>query len=120
MADITWDQVLGFAAELSSVPGAARETILEYVNTSLKPTYLGGAESAEYTLARIYLAAHLGLGVGAGGATGAVIAEGLGGITAQYAFTPPTTGDEDYGSTNYGRKFLSMIRHSSAKGGLVV
>lgn len=119
MADITWDDVLAFASELSGVASAARSLILAYVNTNLKASVFGGEDDAEYTLARIYLAAHMGTGAlpGEGGASGQVTSEAAGGLSRSYAVNNATGGNTDYEMTGYGKKFKALLR---ARGGFAV
>lgn len=60
MADITWDDVTDLQANLSAAEADAQTKILAYVNGELNPDAFGGADSARFVMARIYLAAHLG------------------------------------------------------------
>lgn len=117
MADIEWADVLGIASELASVAVEAQQAILAYVNTSLKPTYLGGVNSFEFKLARMYLAAHMGSPKG-GAVAGPVASESAGGLARTYAIMMGT--NPRWSSTRYGIEFEAMLFRSGAKGGLVV
>lgn len=121
MADITWTNVTDHAAELSTVGSAARVDILAYVNDALAPGAFGGSSSNAYKLARIYLAAHLGLtsrpGT-SGNQAGPVTSESAGGLSRSYAQLASAASDDSASTTRYGREYLALCRRST--GGPVV
>ncbi len=61
MADIAWSDVIALAPALSVVASTWQDIIVSYVNDTLSPDIFGGEESAKYKVARVYLAAHMGL-----------------------------------------------------------
>lgn len=119
MPDITWTQVIALAPELSIVNSTAQDLILGYVNVALMSAPFGGVDSAEFALARIWLAAHLGVAAKEDAFTGQVASESAGGLARSYAL-PSNSGGDDYQSTSYGRKFYAMLRRSGARGGFAV
>lgn len=60
MADIEWTDVTDLQSNLSTVSAGAQSKILDYVNNGLAAAAFGGEDSPRWTLARCYLAAHLG------------------------------------------------------------
>lgn len=125
MADIIWADVTAIATELTSIDGAARVYILAYVNgPGVNPDILDGESGPMTRLARIYLAAHIGSGVGkgaSGSAGGAVTSESAGGLSRSYAAPPlPPTTPGSHASTDYGRRFDDIIGNSLGRIGFVV
>ena len=117
MADIVWNDVTGFAAELSTVSALAQTLILAYVNSTPDPDKFGGEASSRYKLARILLAAHYGtvsLRQGQPPA-GPVIAEGEGNLSRAYGFVQDMQASgADLFSTGYGKEYRSLVRRSGA------
>lgn len=115
MADITWPNVLEHAAELSTVPAGAQTRILSYVNTKLRSEEFGGEGSAEFELARIYLAAHMGT-VESSSAGGPVSSQKAGDLSKSYAVMMPSSLTASYlATTRYGRAYADMVRRSPAR-----
>lgn len=111
MAAITWTDVTNFDSTLSAVAADARTDILAFVN-ALSVTDFGGESAATTKIARIMLAAHLGVSVGAnaGGAAG-VASESAGGLSRSY-FAAAASGDA-LEATSYGRHYKWMRRVAS-------
>jgi hypothetical protein len=111
------------APELSTVPTAAQDFILEYVNQALVVDIFGGEGSPKLRLARIYLAAHYGslFGSGGSGAAGPVTSESAGGLSRSYGFASSFVFNDDaLGSTVYGRNYLGLVRTSPARAPVVL
>lgn len=120
MASITWAEVEVFAPELSEVEDDAQDLILEYVNSILNVSVLGGESAPQLKLARIYLAAHFGTGVGTGDSDDQEVAsESMGGLTRSYV-TSQTMSLGALNSTSYGRQYLQIVQQSVPRGPLVV
>lgn len=125
MAAITWSDVTSFAPELTtSVPADAQTLILSYVNTSaIDPASFDGEAGVTTRLARIYLAAHLGSGVGqgaSGAAGGPVTSESMGGLSRSYSVASVATAMDATGSTAYGRMYEALVNNSLARLPLVL
>lgn len=116
MAAITWQNVVDFEALIASVPIAAQTAILADVNTRLNVSVFNdGEDGADLRLARIYLAAHAGLGclphVGVGGGPIASISGGDG-LAVTYSVQPLSLREPDLMSTSWGRKYLGLINRT--------
>lgn len=121
MADLVWSEVVDLDAALSVVDAQAQALILSYVNGSVDPAVLGGETGGAYLLARATLAAHLGrLGLpGEVAAPGAVASKSIGGMSKsyfQYAGGDPSM----LARTTWGQTFLSIVRNSGARAGLLI
>lgn len=118
MSAITWDHVLDFEASVSTVPLDAQTAILAHVNAHLYVANLDGEDGPTTRLARIYLAAHHGLGAvpGAGGAGGGPVASESGGdgLSVSYAITSSAMTSGALGETSWGRKYLALVRPAFA------
>lgn len=117
MAPISWSDVTtqpGLAS-LTSVDPIAQNVILAYVNDALSVTLVGGSlgeESPKLKLARIYMAAHLGLLTPR---AGIVSSEGEGDLSIAYSLPPmPPGGDPFWQRTSYGAAFQMLIRTTGA------
>ena len=118
MAAITWADVIATPApELSTVPVAAQDSILAYVNGLFALDLWGGEGSVELDRARRYMAAHFGTfelpGSGGGGAAGPVISESAGGLSRAYANLFSSGGDQLLGTTTYGRMYQLLVRQNT-------
>ena len=121
MADITWSDVTGmFPTDqiLAGLGVPAQDLILGRVNKRLSASYFGGKDDERFTLARIYLAAHMGVmgALGHGAAAGPVIAETEGGVSRSYAVMGLIAGQ--HSSTSYGRLFDDLVRSMPGRVGL--
>ena len=119
LKDITKSDVLAFASELSTLGDWAWVHLLTYVN-EIDFTGLGDSNQT-VRMARIFLAAHLGLlnQRSATGAAGPVISESAGGLRRSYSQVSSSS-TIDLNSTMYGQLYLSIIGSSLAHGPLVV
>lgn len=117
MAKIIWADVTALAPELTRVADAARVFILSHVNgPGMDPASFDGEDGFTTRMARIYLAAHFGAGVGKGaaGVSGPVNSESMGGLSRSYGSAMPTPKDA-WGSTAYGRQYEAMVNTSLAR-----
>ncbi len=116
MAAITWQNVVDFEALVTSVAFDAQTAILADVNTRLNVSVFNdGEDGADVRLARIYLAAHAGLGClpGNGSAGGPVASiSGGDGLAVSYTVSPVSMSEPDLMSTAWGRKYLGLIRRT--------
>lgn len=115
MADITWSDVTALQANLSTVAAGAQTLILAYVNEELSAAAFGGEDSARFTLARCYLAAHLGELTRRNGAQD-VRSETIaaGSVTLAYG-----AGDEEaLAQTSWGRQYAELLAASHLRLGL--
>ena len=119
MAGIVWADVVALATELSTIDGAARVFILEYVNgPGMDPDSFDGEDGPTTRLARIYLAAHMGAGIGkgaAGAAGGPVTSESMGGLSRSYSVGSVAASADSTGSTAYGRMYEALVKNSLAR-----
>jgi hypothetical protein len=124
MAALVWADVVAIATELSTIDGAARVFILEYVNgPGLDPASFDGEDGHTTRFARIYLAAHLGSSIGkgaAGAAGGPVTSESMGGLSRSYSVGSVAASADSTGSTDYGRRYEALVKNSLARIGFVV
>lgn len=124
MAAITWTDVTNHAAELSTVDSNAQTDILALVNTALDvDIFDDGEDDPRLKLCRIYMAAHYGstLQTSAGGGAGVVTGRSQGDMSISYGFLPASSStDSEFGSTGYGRMYLSLIRGTVARGGMLL
>lgn len=117
MAAIEWADVTAFEALVSTVPLAAQNTILAYVNGHVNVNAFDGEAGADTRLARIYLAAHLGLGAvpgtgaSAGGGPVASISGGDG-LSVSYAVAASSTSEAGLSETAWGRKYRDLVRRT--------
>ncbi len=131
--DLQWLDVVAMVPKLSKVDVLVQTSILGYVNqigtTVMNTTlsWLGDSclntsysiiSPGDLPLARVLLAAHLGLATqrGAGGASGPVTSEATGGLRRSYGLVALSPGLFGLGSTEYGMQFLAIIALSSAHG----
>lgn len=119
MAAIDWDDVIAFDSSLTSVDDAAQDDILNHVNAHFDVGALDGEDGPDTRLARIYLAAHHGLGAvpGTGNSGGgAVTSESGGGLSVSYAVDSASSSNTTaLGETVWGRKYLAITRTSLAR-----
>lgn len=117
MAAITWANVTAFEALCATVAVAAQDAILAYVNGHVNVNAFDGEDGADTMLARIFLAAHLGLGAvpgtgsGVGGGPVASISGGDG-LAISYAVAAAATNDAGWASTEWGRKYSALVRRT--------
>lgn len=120
---ITWVDVVGMAAELSTVEDETQLTILAHVNTALDPDYFGGEGHPTLRLARIFLAAHVATNAknGSSGAAGPVISRTLGPSSVTYGWSGASslTGFKELDSTPYGKQLRTLMRASPFRGPFV-
>jgi hypothetical protein len=117
MADITWDDdVVALAPDLEELQIEAQTLILAYVNRALNPAMF--KSEAALTLARIYLAAHLGTNAmpGSGGEVmGTVVSEKVGDLQRTYGAVAEASEGGGFESTTYGKTFQFLVRTSRAR-----
>lgn len=112
MADITWDDVVALQSNLDSVSVAAQEMILAYVNEDLNPDAFGGEDSATYTLARAYLAAHLGELARRRGQGGQVQSKTIGTSSITLAYAVSQTMGDSLMQTSWGGAYYELLMSS--------
>ena len=120
MAAIVWADVLTVAPELATtVNDGAKVMILSYVNgRAMDPANFDGEDGWTTRLARCYLAAHLGAGVGkgaSGAAGGPVTSESMGGLSRSYSVPSMMSAASALQSTDYGRKYDDLVANSLAR-----
>jgi hypothetical protein len=113
MAAITWSDVEGLDATLSSIDPALQAVILGRVET-LSSEFFGGVDSPVYKLARMLLAAHIATplaaaAAGGGGASGPVTSRSEGGVSESYAVASVSLHGSHSG-TSHGRAFDELVR----------
>lgn len=121
MANITWDDVVAFAAEAAAVPEDAQNAILDYLNhEALDASNFGGEDSHKYRMARIYLAAHAGILVKrSGGAAGPVTSSSAGRLSRSFAVISSIQSGSGYESTSYGVLYKQLLATTPARLGTV-
>lgn len=108
MASIAWSDVTAFASTLSTVSATAQTKILAYVNERFDVSELGGEDSPDLYLARVFLAAHLASATTVNGdVAGPVTAEAAGGLSRSYAVLSSVGG---LGTTGYGTQLKELLR----------
>jgi hypothetical protein len=119
MAAILWSDVVMIATELTTVSDGARVMILDYVNgPAMDPDCFDGEAGYTTRMARIYLAAHMAcsIGTGASGASGGpVTSESMGGLSRSYSTGSVAASADATGSTDYGRRYESLVNNSLAR-----
>lgn len=122
LVDIEKEDVLDFAAELSTVEDNAWDRILPWVN-ELDMSGLGETDEST-TLARIYLAAHIATFAKPGSsstAAGPVTSESVGGVRRSYANTlVAATSTAGLSRTRYGQMYSDLLGMSLANGPLLI
>lgn len=94
--------------------------VLEHVNAYLNVACFGGESDIRLRLARVNLAAHFGTLFSSGNAGhGQVLSEELGDMKRQYG-KQAMFADSEYGSTKYGRMYLTVLRTANSRGGIVL
>lgn len=122
---ITWDMVVDFAAELSTVDADAQAAIIAWINEALEVDLFDGEDGPMTKLARIYLAAHFGAmskpstGVGAGTTTGPMVSSSAGGLTRSFANTLASGGSGTFSQTRYGVQYEGLLKMTTASFGFV-
>lgn len=106
------------APALADLDAAAQDAILAYVDATVSPTVLTGAR---YDRACAYLAGHLGqLAIEAGrGAAGPVQSQSADGLSKSFAVWGAGDGSM-LARTAWGQAYLTIVRSSPARLGLVV
>lgn len=124
MAALVWDTVVTRypLGEFETVPLDAQTDILTFVNTRLNVRNLDGEDGITTKLARIYLAAHLGVGAkpGAGldgdeSVAGPIASESTGDVSRSYVYIPSSVAEGIWSSTEYGRAYERLILTSPAR-----
>lgn len=114
MAAISWSSVTDFDAKLAAVSAGAQAAILAYVNDTLGVDAYGGEGASKLTLARIYLAAHMGEIVMRSGIGGAVTGETVGADSISFSYTAPIKGAiESLETTSWGLEFQRLTNSSA-------
>lgn len=115
MAAIAWSDVVDEVAALASASAGKQARILDYVNTTLNVSIVGGAlgeDSPKLKTARVYMACHMGL---LQPRAGFVTSEGEGDLSIAYSMMPLPPGSDPYWSqSSYGMAFQSLIRTTRA------
>jgi hypothetical protein len=119
--EITWQNVVAFAPEVSRISPEAQERILFYVNEISGDT-LGGAGSPTLHLARVLLAAHWGLSFkrAGSGAAGPVTSEAMGQLRRSYGLIALSAAAAGLGSTIYGQQLVQILNMSDCHGPILV
>lgn len=108
MADIVWQDVIALQANLSTVSPAAQMIFLAYVNRELNPRIFGGEDSAQFHLARCFMAAHMGeLERRKGERAVASETFGTSSISIAYATT-----DDALQQTSWGGQYATLLASS--------
>jgi hypothetical protein len=113
VADIAWSDVVDLQANLSTVAAGAQTKILTYVNEGLSAAAFGGEDSPRYTLARIYLAAHLGELARRNGER-AVSSETIAASSISMSYGAV---DDSLSQTSWGSQYAEMLLASSLRVG---
>lgn len=118
MVDIEMEDVLDFAAELSTVSANAWERILAFVNQITLTTLDSDEDRA---LARIYLAAHLAKSTQGGSslAAGPITSESVGGVRRSYGFVAASSSSA-LTTTRYGQMYLEILNSTMVGGPIVI
>lgn len=119
---ITWDQVVEFAAELSTVTAGAQAAILAHVNDALAVEKFDGEDGPKTHLARIYLAAHFGAlskPNASGTTTGPMVSSSAGGLTRTFANTLAVGGSGTWSQTRYGQLYAALLKTTISRIGFV-
>lgn len=118
MTDITDDDVLELAGELTTVSAEAWVWILAFVNQHDLTALDEDEDTAQ--LARIYLAAHIAkvTELGATVSAGPLTSESVGGVRRAYGLMSAASTDS-LGTTRYGLMYLSILKSSAAHGPLL-
>lgn len=118
MAAITADDLIAYSSALSAMDPIVLADILALVNTGFPalPQVFDGEDGQKTRMARIYIALHFASLPGAGEqrAGGAVTSESRGGLSRSYAAPPTTSGDSEFNDTQWGRRYLILLRGSRA------
>ncbi len=121
MADITWSDVTDHAPELSTVSANAQTDILAYVNDALDVAAFGGEDAAKTKLARVYMAAHMAtVSENAAGGGGEVVSRAQGDMSISYAASSAGSSADGYSATGYGRQYLTLVKSTYLRGGLLL
>jgi hypothetical protein len=114
---ITWDDVTGFAAELSDIPLVAQTAILAYVN---KFSVAAWGDEETLFLGRVYMAAHLGTkqvqsSSGGGSSTSQVTSETVGGVSRTFKVTESDASNSNLSTTGYGQLWMEIASGTPAR-----
>lgn len=123
MAALDWPTVVTFFpnAGFETVPVLVQDLALAFVNTRMAVDMFDGEDGPTTKLARLYLAAHLGLtslpalGADSDSPAGPVTAEATLGVSRSYAYVQTSINEAIWSTTKYGRAFEQLIRTSSAR-----
>lgn len=118
MAAITWANLTARVPALSAVDVGVQADILDYVNTFVNVAKFGGEDSAKTKLVRIYLALHFGQSELDGAVGNSVTEERYAATEIQVRYADRMN-DDNLTETAFGRKYLSLIRASAARVGIV-
>ena len=120
---IVWADVVAWAPELTNTPLAVQTLSLARAHEIVDPAIFCGDTTSSYTLALIYMAAHIATlqaqASGAGSAAGLVASESIGGLSVSYksGFSDnPTMGG--YERTGWGQNYIDLVRTSPCYSGL--
>lgn len=109
---------MSYSVALSAADPIVQADILELVNVGFPslPAVFDGEEGIKTRLARIYIALHYASLPGAGEqrAAGAVTSETRGGLSRSFAPPAGGSGAEIWNETQWGRRYLQLLRGSRA------
>lgn len=118
MAPIVWLDVSTVSSPLAAAALGVQTDILALVNTGFPslPEVLDGEDGIKTRLARIYIAAHFASLPGAGDQrpAGAVLSESRGGLSRSFQGPATPGGDIIWNDTQWGRRYLQILRGSRA------
>lgn len=118
MAAITADDLIAYSAAMAAMDPVVMADILNLVNLGFPalPEIFDGEDGYKTRIARIYIALHFASLPGAGEqrAGGAVTSESRGGLSRSYAAPPTSSGDSEFNDTQWGRRYLLLLRGSKA------
>lgn len=118
MAAVTWADLVSVVAAMSAADPIVQADILALVNVGFPalPEVFDGESGIKTRLARIYIALHFASLPGAGDqrAAGAVLSESRGGLSRSYQGPAQAGGDTVWNDTQWGRRYLQLLRGSRA------
>jgi hypothetical protein len=113
VADILWSQVVGFAPQLVRITDTdVQDTIVGTANGSLEPLAFGGDADYRYRLARLLLAAHLGVIILSRGDAGKAASETVSKESIAVSYVSGGA-DTALKLTDYGSELEDMIESSA-------
>jgi hypothetical protein len=117
VASIAWSDVVAIAPQLATIPVAAQNAFLAYVNIEIDVVKVGGdlgEDSPRLRMARLYLAAHMGEMWRRKGQSGELTSENVGATAIAFTYGARNFDGDVLKTTSYGLEYERIMASRAA------